>query len=482
MSRPIPGAASAARGIRSQETTSAELVRSCIDRMSEAERLNAFTAIDISGALAAATTADEAVQAGVRLGPLHGVPIAVKDNIRVAGMPTTAGTPALAGYETADDAPVVATLRKAGAIVLAKTNMHELAFGISGYNPAFHAAEIGVRNPFDPSKSAGGSSSGSGVVVATGAACAALGTDTGGSVRIPAALCGVVGFRPTTGRYRRDGTVPISRTRDTIGPMGAGVNDVQLLDAVLTGDYSTPQVRIDELRLGVPRAMFWDELDADTREALGEAVSMLEAAGATIVVVDTADLVELNDGIGATIAIFEASESLAEYLGRYSIPLKIHELVEDIASPDVLETYTEMILPGRVPSAGGWTAVSDLYESAMTVTRPALQRAYEDVFGRGIDAIVLPTTPSVAMPQGPEASSAENFRHFIRNTDPGSHAGIPGISVPAGLGRTSRLPVGLEIDGPAGSDRRLLAVAAAVANVLAPAPFPPRAPERWTAE
>src|SRR5918998_314512 len=185
-------------------------------------------------------------------GPLAGVPLAVKDNLDTRDLPTTGGTPALRGSRPGRDHPAVARLRAVGAVVIGKTNLHELALGITSNNAAFGP----VRNPHDPSRSAGGSSGGSAVAVATGVVPIALGTDTGGSVRVPAAHCGVVGWRPTVGRWGTGRTVPISHTRDTAGVLATGVADVAVVDELVTGDpVGTPPER--PIRLGVPRAGFY---------------------------------------------------------------------------------------------------------------------------------------------------------------------------------------------------------------------------------
>ena len=225
-------AANAAEDFCAGKVSSEQMVSAALARAKERADLNAFVTLDEAGALAAAKRAD-ASKGHARCRPLAGVPIVVKDNIEVAKLPTTGGTPALKGYVPKADAPVVKKLREAGAIVLGKTNMHELAFGISGYNPAYNTgAGVGVRNAYDASRSAGGSSSGTGAALGARIVMAGLGTDTGGSVRIPCAFNGCASLRPTVGRYSQKGILPISHTRDTAGPMALAMTDVELLDRV----------------------------------------------------------------------------------------------------------------------------------------------------------------------------------------------------------------------------------------------------------
>ncbi len=461
--------------VRAGRVSSVELTDAYLRRAEANAALNAFITLDRSGALDAARQADEARAADRLRGALHGVPIVVKDNIHVAGMPNTAGTPALSGFHPPEHAPVVQRLVGAGAIVLGKTNMHELAFGISGYNEAFHGgAGIGVRNPYDRSRFAGGSSSGTGAAVGARLAPAGLGSDTGGSVRIPAALTGSAGLRPTIGRYPGAGVTPISHTRDTVGPIARTVSDVALMDAVISDGKPPEPASLVGVRLGVYRAYFFANLDEDTRAVMERALAHLRTAGVEIVEVDMPRLKALNDAVSFPVALYEAYDDLAAYLKRYRTGVSVEQVAAAIASKDVKGTYEALVVPRKLPGPNGLVDARPIYDAAIAVHRPALRRHYAETFIQyRIEALVFPTTPRVAIAQGAAASSVETFGLFIQNTDPGSNAGIPGLSVPAGLA-ASGLPVGLEIDGPEGSDRRLIALGLAIEQALGPTPPPLR--------
>jgi Asp-tRNA(Asn)/Glu-tRNA(Gln) amidotransferase A subunit family amidase len=256
-------ASAAASDICAGKYTSEALVTAVLARAKARPELNAFITLDETGALKAARAFDKQSRRG-RCEPLGGVPIAIKDNIEVAGLPATAGTLALKAYTPATDAPVAAKLRAAGAIVIGKTNMHELAFGISGYNAAYKTgAEYGVRNAYDTTKIAGGSSSGNGAALGARILSIAVGTDTGGSVRVPCALNGCAALRPTVGRYPQTGIAPISHTRDTAGPMATSMADVALLDRVIAGGGGVTLADLKGVRLGVVAATLAN-LDDDT--------------------------------------------------------------------------------------------------------------------------------------------------------------------------------------------------------------------------
>ena len=469
------GVADAARLVREKKVTSVELTQAYLARAEAHRDLNAFIALDRAGAVAAAQRADADLAAGRVKGVLHGVPLVVKDNIHVLGMPNTAGTPALRDFVPTQNAPTVQKLLDAGAIILGKTNMHELAFGISGYNEAFFTAQpIGTRNPYDRTRIAGGSSSGTGAAIGARLAPGGLGSDTGGSVRIPAALTGGTGLRPTIFRYSQEGVTPISHSRDTVGPMAQTVADVALLDSVITGRAAPTPASLKDVKLGVYRAYYFKDLDADTTAVTDAALAKLKLAGATIVEVDMPELQKLNDGASFPVALYEAYDDLRAYLAKYHSGKTVEQVAAEIASKDVRGTYDGLVLPRKLPVPNGVVDAAPIYGLAMDQARPALLKHFADTFQRnGIEALVAPTTPHVAVAQGPEASGLSTFLLFIRNTDPGSNAGIPGLTIPAGLGPTTGLPVGLSLDGPRGSDERLLAIGMAIETVLGRTP-PPR--------
>ncbi|MBK6630968.1 MAG: indoleacetamide hydrolase [Betaproteobacteria bacterium] len=459
--------------LKAGKISSEQLTQAYLDKAKANGDLNAFITLDEKGALAAARTRDAEHGKGRGKGALNGLPIVVKDNIQVAGLPNTAGTPGLKDFVAKADAPVVARLKKAGAIVLGTTNMHELAFGISGYNEGFHGSQIGVRNAYDRTRFAGGSSSGTGAAIGARLAPAGLGSDTGGSARIPAAVNGIAGFRPSVLRYSQDGIAPISHTRDTAGILAQTVADVALLDAVITGGKPVKPANIKGARLGVMRSYFFQNLDADTTAVMEKALAKLKEAGAEIVEVDMPGLADLNNAQSFPIALYEAYDDLQAYLKRYGTGHTVEGIAMKIASKDVKGTYDGLVIPRKLPGPNNTLVdAKPIYEAAMKEHRPKLQKLYADTFKKHrLDALVFPTTPKVAIAQNAEASSLANFGLFIQNTDPGSNAGIPGLSIPAGLGASGQ-PVGLEIDGPAKSDRRLLVLGMAIEKTLGRLPAP----------
>ncbi|MGH8967433.1 MAG: amidase family protein, partial [Actinomycetes bacterium] len=333
-----------------------------------------------------------------------------------------------------------------------------------------------VRNPYREDHIPGGSSGGTAVGVAAGLVPAALGADTGGSCRIPAALCGCVGFRPTHGRYDGRGAVPISSTRDTTGPLARSVADVRLIDAVCAPAGTDPGASIDlaGLRLGVPRGLFYDDLDPDVAAATETALSTLAARGAVLVEQDIPDLVRLNELSSFQVVLYEVGRELSAYLYQHSSSLTLRDLVSQVATDDIRETLESILDEDQIPSAD--------YRAALSVHRPALRAAFAAYFAdNDVSAYVIPTTPLPARPHKPagedrtvelNGKTVGTFPTYIRNADASSSAGLPCLSIPSGTSRDG-LPIGLELVGPDSSDARLLAIGEATEHALPPLPRPP---------
>jgi mandelamide amidase len=433
----------------------AHTVEQAIEQARETAELGAFIAL-----------ADPELSRGTTDGELGGVPIAVKDNLDTADFPTTGGTPALKASRPGRDHPAVARLRAAGAVVVGKTNLHELALGITSNNAGFGP----VRNPHDPKRSAGGSSGGSAVAVAAGVVPYALGTDTGGSMRIPAAHCGVVGLRPTVGRWGTEQAVPISHTRDTPGGYAATVAGVSLLDRLVTGEEAAPALAGPQaLRLGVPRAGFYAGLHPDVAASVERALAALSDAGAQLVEMEVTSAHELDGQCGLAIVFYELLRDLPAYLATLPGPereLTYADVVEQVASPDVRAAM----------EAAQDQPVSDEDYRGCLELREQLRQAYAAALrpaeGSRLDAVVYPTVPLPAPPLGDDLMTELNgesvpvFTTTIQNTGPGSTAGMPAISLPAAPAPNG-LPIGLSLEALPGDDVHLLAVAEVVERVLA---------------
>ncbi|SIO45376.1 mandelamide amidase [Singulisphaera sp. GP187] len=470
-------ATEAVAAIQSGRLQAVDYVATLLDRAATLSMLNALTALNRDGALNDARRIDALPTHEKSMYPLAGLPIVVKDNINTQGLLTSAGTPALDTFIPTTNAPSVQRLIDAGAIIVGKTNMHELAFGITSTNFSSHAGP--VRNPYNPSLIAGGSSGGTAAAIAGRIVPAGLGTDTGGSTRIPAALTGIAGFRPSVGnggRERRyhnpNAVVPISHTRDTVGPMARTVADVAMLDGVMTSDGELPAVALTGLRIGLP-AELWEGLDNAVESVARAALRRLESAGVTWVDVAMPDLLPLSEKISFPVALHEPIDGLRAWLIANNAPVKtIAEVALRIASPDVRRAYASVIAD----------EFGAHYQAAMTTWRPQLQQLYSATFAiHRLDALLFPTTLLAAVPHDEINGSStvsinggapvDQMKTYLRNTDPGSIAGIPGLSLPAGM-TDQGLPVGIEIDGPTGGDRRLLAIGVALERVLGPIAAP----------
>lgn len=470
--QPMPTVTEAAAAIRERRLTSCELVERALQAADRHAALRAYLFIDRTGARRACADADRAVAQGQPLGRLHGVPIAVKDNILVRGMPFTGGTRALQGYIADEDAPAVTRLRAEGAIIIGKLNLHELAFGATANNFAYGA----VGNAYDARRFAGGSSGGAGAAVGARMVPAALGTDTGGSVRIPAALNGVNGLRPTAGRYSGEGVLPVSMARDTIGPLARSVSDLALLDQVLSGAPPAPLEPKPPrgLRLGVARAVFYDQADAATRRAFDGALQSLRSAGAQIVEIEIPQLRETAAKV-APVTDYEARTGITDFLAQHRTGVSLAQLVDDIASPDVAAGFRNRIVAPTAPTR-------EAYEQALKVERPRLQALLRETFERHrLDALLYPVTVAPAKPIEGTASTVTiegrtvpTLAAYIANTGPTSTAVLPGVAVPIALSDEG-LPIGLAIDGLWNTDRQLLAIALGMEKVFPQLP-PPSTP------
>lgn len=447
--------------------------------LAQAERmdgLRSMIALDRAGAMAAARRVDASRARGEKLPALAGLPIVVKDNINTSNLPTTGGTPALRDVRPTANAPTLQRLLDAGAIVMGKANMHELAFGTTTTNFSPFAGI--ARNPYDRNRVPGGSSGGTGAAVAARIAPAGLGTDTGGSVRIPAAFCGIAGLRPSVGnggaerRYDGSGVLPISHTRDTIGPMARTMRDVALLDAAMSGQPLAHPVPLAGIRLGVP-ASFWNGSERQVLAVMEQAKRKLRDAGVVLVDVDITGLAELTALAAFPIALHEAHEDIPAYLRETGVQgIGLKEINAQVAGPDV---------KGAMQAVVQDVASKD-YAAAIGTHRPRMRKLYADYFAQNrVDGMLFPTVPVVAPVIDPVngmskinidgGPAVDTFPTTIRNTDPGSTAGIPGITVPAGL-TSGGLPVGLAVDGPVGSDARLLGIGMALEALLGRLPAP----------
>lgn len=452
------------------ELTAEQYATVLLDRCARATFLNAFITLQPQRVLAEAREADVQRAKGRPLGPLHGLPMPIKDSVNTAQYRTTAGTPALAEFHPAADAPIVATLRAAGAIVLGKTNLHELSYGWTSNNLAFGA----VRNPYQHDRIPGGSSGGTAAAIAARLAPLGLAEDTEGSIRVPAALCGIIGFRPTTGRYSTAGAVPISALFDQVGPHARTMGDIALFDAVATGDSRPLQARpLAGVRLAISRRYWFAGLDPQVEHVAEQALRALKAAGAVLVEADVPGLQALIDRCTLQVQNHDVRVELPKFLATYAAGTTFDEVVAR-ASSDIQSLFRHDVLPG-----GPGFVTEAAYHAAVTEHLPALRRTMQEYFARtGAAALVFPATMVTAPRIGDETELEVRGRRVrfdvavARNIDPGSTAGLPGLVLPAGLAANG-LPVALEFDGPAGSDRELLSLGLALEGVLGRLPAPP---------
>ncbi|MGV2898283.1 amidase [Achromobacter sp. AGC78] len=460
-----------ARAIRDRELSSRQVTAHFLDRIERAAPLAAFSEVTAERALAQADAADRLQDAGILLGPLHGVPVAVKDSIQWQGTPTTGGSQARRGVISTETSAAVRALAAGGMVILGKTRMTEFAFGLSGQNPTQGTA----RNPWDAkvARAPGGSSSGAGVAVAAGLTPIALGGDTGGSVRAPAALNGVVGYKPSSGLISRAGCLPLSDTLDVLGPIARSVADARLLAQVLAGpdvdDPATlalPASCVTALRHPVARRMAADALASSTLNVpISVAVLSPQAwptplSDAALQVWHQMQERLAHAGLTPTPWHPPASLSFARMADDNSLVLAYEAyryfgaLAEDPAAP------LWEVVRARI-AAGGRIAQAD-YEAALN-RRQADMAAFAAAM-QGLDALLMPACDQAAQPL-----DAEDVRHvgLGKLLRPANFLGAAAITLPAGFDAEG-MPIGVQLLAPAGHDAPLLDCAATLERVLAP--------------
>jgi len=467
------------RQIRRRELSARELVQVSLQRIRSLDpQLGAFLSVDPEGALAAADEVDRRLDRGEEVGPLAGMPLAVKDNLATPGLPTTCASRMLQGWCAPYEATAVARLRAAGAVLLGKTNMDEFAMGSSTEWSA-----LGVtRNPWDPTRVPGGSSGGSAAAVAAGLCAAALGSDTGGSVRQPAAYCGVVGLRPSYGRVSRHGLVAFASSMDQVGPVTRSVRDAALLLSVMAGrdprdstslDLSPPAAPEEGrglargLRLGLLADSAEAAPSAEMSAALTRAAGTLEQLGCRV---EPVQLPGMDMALSSyyLLGAAEASSNLSRYDGaRYGSPAGAGPFLDGVREvrgggfgPEVKR---RILLGAHALSAG---AGRDLHGRAMAA-RALLTAELRDMFER-FDLLLSPTAPDIAFVAGAHRDAPLGMYLNDTYTVAASLAGLPAISLPCGQGAQG-LPLGMQLTAPRLADEALLALAAAYEQA---APFP----------
>jgi len=413
-------------------------------------KLNAYITVTGDLAIAAARKAESELfrKSSHDRGLLHGVPISFKDNIFTRDVRTTAGSKVLRDFIPLHDAPVAARLKESGAVLLGKTNMHEFAYGVSNNNPHYGP----VRNPWNLERISGGSSGGSAAAVAAGLCYASIGTDTGGSIRVPAALCGIVGFKPGVGRVSAQDVIPLSRTLDFVGPLARSVSDAALLlDPIFArgeGENALlahPRTK-RRFRLGMPKDLFFHPIAEDVRRVFDEAVRVVQERSAFVRELSIPMLAETEDA-GNQIAWPEATH--------------VHQLSGWF--PNFSADYGQDV---RSRLEAGTRVSATAYLNALEVRGKFIRLLHAAMAEAKVDALVIPTTPISAPLIGEEKTLIGSQEHstralLLRNNRPANLAGVPAISIPCGF-TADRLPVGLQLISGVTDDLLLLQIAAAL--------------------
>ncbi len=455
--------------LKSREVSAVEICRSVLARIEAVEpKLGAFLLVEPERALASAERVDRELARGSELKPLGGIPIAIKDNICTRGMRTTCASRILYNFVPPYDATAVARLRAQGAVIIGKTNLDEFAMGSSTENSGFKL----TRNPWDAERVPGGSSGGSAAAVAAQAVPAALGSDTGGSVRQPAGLCGVFGLKPTYGRVSRYGLVAFASSLDQIGPLARSARDIALVLEAIAGhdpcDSTSAPVPVPEyarlleqplprLRIGVPREFFGSGLDPEVRSCIESGVKTLESLGCRIVDISLPHT-EYAIATYYIIAPAEASSNLARYDGvRYGLridgSLELSDMYGATRSSGFGAEVKRRIMVGTYVLSAGYY---DAYYLKAQKARTLIRRDYEEALAK-VEVIVTPTSPTTAFKIGEKIADPLEMYLSDIYTVTSNLAGVPAISIPCGLSRG--LPVGMQLIGNYFEEDKLLALA-----------------------
>lgn len=458
------GVAAAAAAIRKGEISSEAYASALLQRAKTYSDLDSFITIEDERVLSAARAADKARAAGATA-PLLGVPIGIKDSYFTQGLRTTLGIANLKSFVPDHDAGSVKRIKSGGGVIFGKNNLVELSYGLTGNNKAFGQ----VKNPHDRSRVTGGSSSGSGASVAARLVPASLGGDTIGSIRVPASLCGVVGFKPTTGRWPRDGVAPISHTLDTTGVFARSVEDCILIDQVVTGDANPSKASSDSLKgvkLAYAPRQYLELVDPEVEAQFKETVYRLRSAGAEIIEVDLGkDFAPLALETTWDIFFRETKPALEVFLRENKVPVTFDEIYRDL-KPELKEAWGYFVLP-----EGGGYITESRYEADLSEKRAEVKRRFDRAFiAKDAQALLLPATPTTAPLIDTQyefaiAGKKVSYMTLANNTIPASAVGLPSLSLPIGLS-SNKMPIGLGMDGPLGRDKSLLNVARRVEAVV----------------
>jgi aspartyl-tRNA(Asn)/glutamyl-tRNA(Gln) amidotransferase subunit A len=445
------------KALRVGKTSSQDLVRSCLARIDELNpQLNAFVTVTKDIALAQASTADAELSKGIDRGPLHGIPYALKDNFSTKGIRTTCGSKFFEDHVPDFDSAVTEKLAAAGAVLIGKVGLHELAYGITSNNPHFGT----VRNPADPERIPGGSSGGSASAVASGMVAMAMGTDTGGSIRIPAAFCGTVGIKPTSGRVSRFGVLPLDFSLDHMGPLTTTVRDAALTMEALAGydsrddtssrtvpgRYTLPEnPSVAGWKIGRPENFFTERIQPEIMAAYERSLALAKDLGAEIVPVRMPDIAAINI-VGRMILMSEASALMERYMDR-----------RECFGADVLALLDQ----GRL------LAATD-YVNAQRMRR-AMQKDFAKIWSQ-IDLLLTPTSAIIAPKIGQTTVEIEGVAEDTRMASTRlvrsfNVLGLPALSLPCGKGELG-MPVGLQIVGKAFSEARIFEAGACLESKL----------------